>query len=319
VERNSKNVAVLGNKAMPLYKYMSGEGALRFFRSGMLRFTQPVEFNDPFEMQPFLRGLADGPMLEKQFHEQFGATLDPEIEAMLAKLTPEQRARVDSNSIRQTVQQQAPEALGILKKLTQIITPLVDRQIYKTVNENLGALCLTEKPDNLLMWAHYADHHRGVVIEFDQNHDFFNRRLGPQDDFRHFRKVDYTQDRPAVFLADSNAVAFFYFKSKEWEYEQEWRLIVPLVDCSTRIHREIGLPICLFSVPPECIRSIIVGCRMPERKKYELTKEARLNPPFQHVTFEQAYPDERVFIMQRRFTPADAIDQWISKVPAGQP
>lgn len=84
-----------------LYKYISGEGALRLFRSGMLRFTQPAEFNDPFEMQPFLKGLADEPVLEKQFHEQFGPTLDPEIEGMLAKLTPGQRALIDGNSIRQ--------------------------------------------------------------------------------------------------------------------------------------------------------------------------------------------------------------------------
>jgi SEC-C motif len=29
---------------------MSGAGAIRLFRYGMLRFTQPIEFNDPFEM-----------------------------------------------------------------------------------------------------------------------------------------------------------------------------------------------------------------------------------------------------------------------------
>ena len=71
------------------------------------------------------------------------------------------------------------------------------------------------------MWAHYADHHRGTVIEFDENHEFFNRRVGPEDDFRHFRKVSYTETRPTIFLSDSTAVEFFYFKSKEWEYEQE--------------------------------------------------------------------------------------------------
>lgn len=208
---------------MPLYKYMSGEGALRLFRSEMVRFTQPIEFNDPFEMQPFIKGLADEPTLESQFDDGFGKTLDPQIDKMLSdlNLTDEQKSKIDCGAIYKTVQSQAPEALGLFKRLAEIVTPFIDKQIYKTVNENLGAFCLTEKPDDLLMWAHYADHHRGVVLEFDEKHQFFNRRLGPEDDFRHFRKVVYTQDRPNIFLADSNTVDFFYFKSTEWEYEQE--------------------------------------------------------------------------------------------------
>lgn len=303
---------------MQLYKYISGEGALRFFRSGMLRFTQPAEFNDPFEMQPFLKGLADDTVLEKQFDEQFGTTLDPEIENMLAKLTPEQRALIDGNSIRERVQQQAPAALAALKAMAETVTPLLGRQIYQTVNENLGALCLTEEPTNLLMWAHYADHHRGTVIEFDGGHDFFDRKRGANDDLRHFRRIAYTQTRPNVFLNESDAIDFFYLKSKEWEYEKEWRLIIPLIDCAKRVNRRTGFPVCLFKVPPECIRSIIIGCRMSERAKYELAEEIRESGTYDHVTFEQAYTDERVFVIQRRAVPEDAIDSWIAGLPNSQ-
>lgn len=32
------------------------------------------------------------------------------------------------------------------------------------MNDLIGLLCLTEKPDNLLMWAHYADSHAGFVV-----------------------------------------------------------------------------------------------------------------------------------------------------------
>lgn len=301
-----------------LYKYMRGgeNGVLRLFRDEMLRFTQPVEFNDPFEMQPFLKGLADEPTIEKQFHEQFGTTLGPEIEAMLTKLTPEQRARVDGDSIREKVQEQAPEALGLLKAMMDMVTPHIGRQIYNTVNENLGALCLTEEPASLLMWAHYADDHKGAVIEFDARHAFFSRRRGPNDDFRHFREVTYTQQRPEVFLVESTAIDFFYFKSPEWEYEHEWRLIVPLADCSKRIDRTPpDRPVCLFRVPAECIRSIILGCRMPEVQKFQLTKLVRSNPNFRHVAFEQAEPDDRIFAIRRVPIAADALDRWISLTP----
>jgi hypothetical protein len=293
---------------------MSWKDAVRLFRSGMLRFTQPIEFNDPFEMQPFLKGLADAPTLDSQFHDGFGKTLNSQIDEMLAKLnlTAEQKARIDRESIQQRVQSQAPAALEMFKSFAQIITPLVGKQIYKTVNENLGVLCLTEKPDNLLMWAHYADHHRGVVIEFDGNHAFFNRRVGAQDEFRHFRKVVYTEDRPTVFLNDSNAVDFFYFKSKEWDYEQEWRLIVPLNDCSDRIDNGTGLPICLFAVPPACITAVAVGVRMPEFRRLELTRELRTKSEFRHVRIEQVNIDPHVFALHRRAIEPNKLDHWIN-------
>ena len=72
----------------------------------MLRFTQPVEFNDPFEMQPFLRGLADQFELETQFDHQFGTTVGSEVDAILAKLTPEQRMKVTKNALLDEVQKQ---------------------------------------------------------------------------------------------------------------------------------------------------------------------------------------------------------------------
>lgn len=301
---------------MSLYKYVSGEGAIRLFRSRMVRFTQPVEFNDPFEMQPFLKGLVDDPTLESQFRDGFGKTLDPKIDEMLSKLalTAEQQSKIDRGSIHRIVQSQAPEALGLFKTFANVVTPLINKQIYKTVNGNLGAFCLTEKPDDLLMWAHYADHHRGTVLEFDPQHEFFNRRLNPQDDFRHFRKVVYTRDRPNIFLTDSNAVDFFYFKSKEWEYEQEWRLIVPLGDCSQRIEQPLGNPICLFKIPPGCVHGVIIGCRMPEPQKFALAKLVRKNPEFSHISFQQAEADKHVFAIRRRSAATDLIDRWIATV-----
>lgn len=303
---------------MALYKYMCGKGAIRLFGTSMLRFTQPGEFNDPFEMQPFLKGLADTPTLENQFHGGFAKTLDPQIDEMLAKLnlTAEQKTRINRDAIKREVQSQAPKALELFNSFARMVTPVVSRQIYKSSNENLGVLCLTEKPDNLLMWAHYADHHRGVVIEFDEKHDFFNRRVGPQDEFRHFRKVLYSESRPTIFLNDSTAVDFFYFKSKEWEYEQEWRLIAPLKDCSDRVNDETGLPICLFAAPPACITAVAVGVRMPEFRKLELTRELRTKAEFRHIRVEQVELDPHMFALHRRVIEADKLDHWIDVAAA---
>jgi Protein of unknown function (DUF2971) len=303
---------------MALYKYMTADGAIRLFRKGMLRFTQPSEFNDPFEMQPFLKGLADESTLENQFHNGFGKTLDPQIDEMFEKLhlTDEQRATIDRQALKLLVQAQAPRGLELFKSFARIVTPVISGQIYKTSNENLGMLCLTEKPENLLMWAHYADHHRGAVIEFDEKHEFFSRRVSEADDFRHFRKVVYAETRPNLFLNEFNAVDFFYFKSKEWQYEQEWRLIVPLNDWSDRIEDPPNLPICLFSYPPACISAIAVGVRMPQQCKLELSQLLRNNPQFRHIKVEQIELDQHVFALRRRAIEPDELDEWLGMVAA---
>jgi hypothetical protein len=96
-------------------------------------------------------------------------------------------------------------------------------------------------------------------------------------------------------------------------------LIVPLADCSRRIEQPLGVPICLFDVPRECINVVIIGCRMPEFRKFALSKEVRQKREFNHVRFEQAEIDKRVFAIRRRPVPQDAIDQWISSVSALQP
>jgi Protein of unknown function (DUF2971) len=299
---------------MALYKYMSSKSALRLFQTGMLRFTQPSEFNDPFEMQPFLKGLADEPTLEDQFHNGFGKTLDVQIDNLLQKwnLGDDQKAQIDRKALKLAVQARAPQGLELFKLFDRIVTPVISRQIYQTSNENLGMLCLTEKPDSLLMWAHYADYHRGAVIEFDETHEFFNRRVSSEDDFRHFRKVMYTENRPNLFLNEFSAVDFFYFKSKEWDYEEEWRLIIPLKDCSDRSTNGAGLPTCLFAVPPSCITAVAVGVRMPESQKFELTKELRRNKEFRHVRVEQVDLDPQVFALRRRIIEPGRLDQWIS-------
>ena len=44
----------------------------------------------------------------------------------------------------------------------------VAAQVKSTVwEENTAVLSLTRSPKNALMWAHYADHHRGAVLEID--------------------------------------------------------------------------------------------------------------------------------------------------------
>lgn len=69
---------------------------------------------------------------------------------------------------------------------------------------------------NLLMWAHYADGHKGFCVEYDFSTEFRKQMVS-------FNRVRYdTVDLSKEKLSITEA---FATKSKEWKYENEVRLI----------------------------------------------------------------------------------------------
>ncbi|WP_444936035.1 DUF2971 domain-containing protein [Microbulbifer sp. JMSA004] len=97
-----------------------------------------------------------------------------------------------------------------------------DTSIKKHMNEarESGVFSLSEKNDDILMWAHYANNHTGFCVEFERK-NIENNFLS------HFmcRKVSYTSEYPnlnrIIDLLDVN----LFTKAKGWEYEAEWRLV----------------------------------------------------------------------------------------------
>jgi hypothetical protein len=97
-----------------------------------------------------------------------------------------------------------------------------------------GIFCATQRKDNLLMWAHYAEQHRGVVFGFrpDPAVDSFLCLLEP---------VIYSASRPSFYdpidplkgarpkPEDMRAFNRYLTATKgpEWAYEEELRLVVP--------------------------------------------------------------------------------------------
>ncbi|MEY2521298.1 MAG: hypothetical protein QOF24_3057 [Verrucomicrobiota bacterium] len=282
----------------------------------MVRFTQPAEFNDPFELRPHIKGLADDATITTQHAIAFqNESIEDHARLAIEKLqlAPEQCSRINPSQVAKEISNRAGDVLELVRIISNGLGPAVSSQMNRIFNDNLGIFCLTEDPTNLLMWAHYADHHRGVVIEFDETHTFFNQRKGPQDDLRHFRKVNYTDVRPSVFLSLSDAIQVFYTKSCEWEYEREWRLITPLTDAAIQDENPGGPPIALFELPSEALVGVTTGCRIDHVMSFDLARLIRTNPAFQHVKFERVELDERRFDLHRLAVARDVIDAWLEK------
>jgi hypothetical protein len=111
------------------------------------------------------------------------------------------------------------------------------------LRSQLGVLCLTEQPNNHLMWVHYAQNHSGFVLGFDARASFF------RDDERTLGKVKY-QNRPNVLL--SADVTACFCKSTDWSYEQEWRCARSFQASESRV----------VEIEPSLITHIIFGWRM---------------------------------------------------------
>lgn len=147
-----------------------------------------------------------------------------------------------------------------------------------------GVFCLSEKTDDLLMWAHYGAAHTGVVVEFDASHPFF-RGYEPEL-VGGVRKMRYSDQRPAP---TDGAESLLYRKAKSWEYEQEWRLVRSLSEASL-VEQIDGETHYLFELPVESIVRVICGYRMTSDTRQRLA-EVLVRPEFSGVRTEHATPD----------------------------
>ena len=106
--------------------------------------------------------------------------------------------------------------------------------------EGVGVLSLTERPDNMLMWAHYADSHSGYCLELDATIQPMSLAY----------RVRYAEARPVFRLFDPNRIDIIerslLHKADFWCYEREWRMVRP---------DNVG-PI---AFPPVGLKSIILG------------------------------------------------------------
>jgi hypothetical protein len=155
-----------------------------------------------------------------------------------------------------------PERIDILENMTVRFSPPTDfndtfdadylvptSQGQKAITtrtllrNKLGIFCLTERPDDHLMWVHYARNHTGFALGFDANAPFF------REEGRTLDKVKY-REGPKVF--DAADVGVCFYKSIEWKYEREWRCVRKFERSESR----------LVAIEPSLITHVIFGSKM---------------------------------------------------------
>jgi hypothetical protein len=67
------------------------------------------------------------------------------------------------------------------------------------------------------------------------------------------------------YESDFDDISYLYQKGLDWEYEKEWRLIVPLESC-----KKSNDSVFVWAFKPEALRQIVIGFRAPSDLRNEL-------------------------------------------------
>ncbi len=133
------------------------------------------------------------------------------------------------------------------------------RDFQEIIRRELCVLSLSQTFSSSLMWSHYADEHRGVCVgvEVDPADDWHKPMELANSQQERLMKVNYEVSIREVIEDDGN---FNYemladavsSKSKEWDYENEWRMFILSKSCGIGESRQL---------PSGRIKELIFGSR----------------------------------------------------------
>lgn len=199
---------------MAIYKYVAPE-RLDILMNANIRFTQPAAFNDPFECFPYFETIAPEKDIDDFLKKD--AWDEKKIDRMLEESWKTESIKslgvsipfdIVKDQMKAMMSESKPVICDIFRGLMTLRTsPARDitlSALMEAMNKEIGIVSLTEKRDNLLMWAHYSSNHTGFVIEFDENHPFFDQRKNEKEIRGHLKKVRYSIDRPQIALLDQS-------------------------------------------------------------------------------------------------------------------
>ena len=255
------------NKPKSLFHYRKcTEYTIDAFRDNKIYFNTANNFNDPYDCLVYcdtkkinnqienMTNIANIKQLQKNINTaRFIETRPAQLPKEKATHILETLKGQDLQKIVSNIPNESWETLrNTLKETTKEI-------LYSYVNyyqTEMPLVCFSEKYNNLLMWAHYADNHKGFVIEYDTNTLKTNCMQCPQEknfsNCSHWKQVMllpilYTNQRydATKYIYDNLLINTFnklrisipwtlednfaqfkinIFKQKSWSYEKEWRL-----------------------------------------------------------------------------------------------
>lgn len=275
-----------------LYKYFGPE-RVDVLTNQLIRYSPLGAFNDPFEGQPEITSMGSS----DELREHLVTALAQETRDSYNKLPEDARTNVTFEMWAQHFAQQfLLNESDLIQEMHQR-TPMMQNLLIEKLNALVGALCLSEVPDSLLMWAHYGTSHTGFALEFDAKHSYFHEEKGPDDEFRHIRRVLYRESRPSAAFTEFDSTDVFLVKSIQWSYEREWRIFRGLAEAESTLPGE-PFDVHLFRFPPGAIKAVILGSRITKKTSNAIVNAIRSKPELAHIKLKKAQADKSHFLLR---------------------
>jgi hypothetical protein len=134
-----------------------------------------------------------------------------------------------------------------------------------------GMICLSTAACSTLMWSHYSDHHRGLCLEFTVKDTVFRGAV----------KISYRTVYPKMVLGGKFAYQMLTVKAKEWEKEEEYRLVCPLsVEVTDAKESPFVMKDGFLPIGATSLHAIIMGCQMGEDEEQEIRQLVKKHAPY---------------------------------------
>lgn len=253
----------LQNTPSSLFKfYGPSDYAFQGLEDGTVWLASPDTCNDPFDSGLVL----DVPSL---FCAVAKVARGPELDELgaLGISHSDVNALVTGNESEEVVNRLVSASSGDaaeVRKLISVIPQIVGKlaaplvtNLQAAFQSSLKIACFTEQAASKLLWAHYAASHAGFCVRYPIDEipsDLPQRRLL----FPVFYQPDRFDLTPLFrrFISGElsspiHAIAAALFKSPEWAYEREWRIINP-----------DGRQVSGFAVPMSKPGAVYMGMKM---------------------------------------------------------
>jgi len=225
-----------GHRVLYHWQRFNEERLARTLKDLTIYCSSPGDFNDPWDCKPFFNTEILNDEEEKEKHVAWAVDL-------CRRRTP--MSEPDIEAMKETLRNDPARAAALIQDLSESLEATILRQ-YRVY-------CLGPDVGNLLMWAHYADSHKGICLEFSLRNDVMCAAL----------PCEYLKEFPimkAYSNANDDALGVLLAKADPWNYEHEYRIVA-----QEREHA-IGTDTLmtdkgLLQLSKGTLVSVIVGCQ----------------------------------------------------------
>ena len=260
------------------FKYTSASTAVKVLESSAVRYSSPLLFNDPFDVQSGLHFDFDIESLPDKILARVEELMALDKKPNVSEDGPLGKAiilmwekKAAHGFPREHIREMFGPELGRLKEQVIQLQTQFQHTWWNDFLPRLRVFSVSEEKDNLLMWAHYAENHTGVVFELLNLPEEDNCLCAAEP-------VLYCNTPPSFFteeqwLNDILSVQrlapeelyfqYAYVKSALWAYEKEWRVWDLLPNLQQMLYSDYTLQL-------KEVGAVYFGCRVASELKAKM-------------------------------------------------